>query len=56
MVGQWKIFKMRVYEVARCSIRQHLVIAQLVERWTVAVYINPSVTGSIPVREIFLFW
>ena len=31
-------------------------IAQLVERWTVeglqCHYINPSVTGSIPVREI----
>ena len=32
-----------------------LVIAQLVERWTVVSnVIYPSVTGSIPVREIFL--
>ena len=28
-----------------------LSIAQLAERWTVAVSVNPSVTGSIPVRE-----
>ena len=30
-----------------------LVIAQLAERWTVEGYVNPSVTGSIPVRETF---
>ena len=36
---------------------RQLVIAQLVERWTVEVVVeeerNPSVTGSIPVRETF---
>ena len=38
----------------------YLAIAQLVERWTVVVLSNeaksyPSVTGSIPVREILIF-
>lgn len=31
-------------------------VAQLVERWTVVLNINPSVTGSIPVRENVFFY
>ena len=36
---------------ARNFLCHHLVIAQLVERWTVEVTVNPSVVGSIPTRE-----